>query len=280
MLGCCKEDISVVNTVSTPRVGNRILLVGINKYPGAPLAGCVNDVTDMANYLVDVRKLDARDICILTDERAGTDAILEQLTWLAETPSGKMAYFHYSGHGAQVPGHGEEDGMSEVICPVNFDWSPARMITDKDFVSIFEHMSPGVIFNWASDSCHSGDLSRELRKDGTKVTPRRMPAPHDIAWHIERNRGRVRTLRETLARTILNVGYVSGCQADQTSADAFIDGRPCGAFTHFYLKHLKSEPETTPLNKLGELVSGDLAANDYEQRPSVEGARAKMPFLK
>ena len=278
MFSCCKKD-PVEEQVITQRTGNRILLVGINKYQNAPLAGCINDVTDMANYLVDVRKIDARDICILTDERAGTDAILEKLTWLADTPPGKLAYFHYSGHGAQVPAHGEEDGMSEVICPVNFDWSPSRMITDKDFVSIFKKMDPGVIFNWASDSCHSGDLSRDLRADGTKAIPRRMPVPADIAWHMHRNRGNVRSLRDSMARAELNVGFISGCKSDQTSADAFIEGRSCGAFTHFYLKHLKSEPETTPLDKLGQIVSMDLAAHFYGQEPQVEGARAKKPFL-
>jgi hypothetical protein len=32
---------------------DRALLVGINKYPGCPLYGYVNDITDMANFLKD-----------------------------------------------------------------------------------------------------------------------------------------------------------------------------------------------------------------------------------
>jgi hypothetical protein len=49
---------------------NRALLVGINSYPGAPLNGCVNDVTDMANFLVDNCNFTMSDIRLLTDARA------------------------------------------------------------------------------------------------------------------------------------------------------------------------------------------------------------------
>ena len=31
---------------------NRALLVGINKYPSSPLNGCINDIQDMADFLV------------------------------------------------------------------------------------------------------------------------------------------------------------------------------------------------------------------------------------
>lgn len=274
---CCKKNDP--SPVVLPREGNRILLVGINTYRDAPLKGCVNDVTDMANYLTDTRGIDPRDICLITDARATTTAIMDKLVWLSETSPGNLAYFHYSGHGTQVPSYDEEDGMNEAICPVDFDWSPSRMITDKDFVEIFRTMSSGVIFNWASDSCHSGDLSREIEKEGQKSTPRRMPLPADIAWRIDKTRSRGRTFVRSIRQSELNVGYISGCGPDQTSADAYIGGRYCGAFTYFYLKNLKSEPLTTPLDKLAEVISSGLASSYYEQRPQAEGLRAKKPFL-
>ncbi|MFH1476981.1 MAG: caspase family protein [Verrucomicrobiota bacterium] len=51
---------------------NRALLVGINAYPDAPLRGCVNDVTDMANFLVARRGFAQADIRLLSDRRATT----------------------------------------------------------------------------------------------------------------------------------------------------------------------------------------------------------------
>ena len=51
---------------------DRALLVGINAYPGAPLAGCLNDVTDMATFLTSKSGFAADSIRLLTDSRATT----------------------------------------------------------------------------------------------------------------------------------------------------------------------------------------------------------------
>ena len=62
---------------------NRGLLVGINAYPnGNELNGCVNDVTDMADFLVSHRDFKEEDIRLVTDDRATTQAIKDRLQWL------------------------------------------------------------------------------------------------------------------------------------------------------------------------------------------------------
>ncbi|HEY3116002.1 MAG TPA: caspase family protein, partial [Chloroflexota bacterium] len=61
---------------------NRALLVGINAYPGAPLNGCVNDVTDMASFLVKPCGFAMGDIRLVTDSRATKTAIVDRLGWL------------------------------------------------------------------------------------------------------------------------------------------------------------------------------------------------------
>jgi hypothetical protein len=49
---------------------NRAFLVGINAYPGNSLNGCVNDITDMAQFLVERCGFQHADIRLLTDGRA------------------------------------------------------------------------------------------------------------------------------------------------------------------------------------------------------------------
>ena len=65
-------------------MANRALLVGINAYPGQPLNGCVNDVNDMAQFLVDRCGFSTDDIRLLVDDRATTDGIKERLAWLVQ----------------------------------------------------------------------------------------------------------------------------------------------------------------------------------------------------
>ena len=62
---------------------NRALLVGINKYPGAELNGCINDVEDMAQFLVKKHLFKEQEIRLLhgvDGKRAnGIDAQLIEL---------------------------------------------------------------------------------------------------------------------------------------------------------------------------------------------------------
>ena len=165
---------------------NRALLVGINSYPGNELNGCVNDVTDMADFLVSHVGFDEADIRLVTDDRATTQAIQERLNWLTQgVQAGDRIFFHYSGHGAQFPIR-DQDGkvtrVDECICPVDFDWTEAHTIRDKEFNKLFSHVKEGVVFTWVSDSCFSGDLARAFLPAKRKI--KAMPMPADIAWRL------------------------------------------------------------------------------------------------
>jgi len=259
---------------------NRALLVGINAYPGCPLAGCVNDVQHMAEFLVSAHGFQESDIRLLTDARATTGAILDRLAWLVGgVQAGDRILFHYSGHGATFAGRnaaGEVDGVDDVICPVDFDWSPERMIADFQFVRIFEAMPPGVLFNWISDSCHSGHLDRQM--PAPVIRPRAFPVPADMAWRVRTARARGLAPRGIVGE-LLDVGFVSGCSSDQTSADTWIDGEAQGALTGYLLKQLKVLPSESPLKEIVAVTAAALNRDGYDQVPQADGARAGMPFL-
>lgn len=287
-------------------MSRKALLVGINAYPTMPLAGCVNDVAKMANLLMQNYGFSSADICILTDKQATTENILAKLNWLVEgAKAGDMLVFHYSGHGAQAPtgDQSEPDGLAEVVCPVDFNWSAKFMITDKQFVQIFSRIPSGVIFNWASDSCHSGDLGREVMlapkkirlkyspmslwdklwgkvcfwKKPQVVTAKTMRPPVHVMLAIGKAKAKGFAVKG-IVNGQLDVGFVSGCKSNQTSADAYIDGQPCGALTYYFVKQLKANP-TLPLSQLVVNINKDLAANGYSQQPLAEGARASRPWL-
>ena len=264
---------------------NRALLVGINKYP-APndLNGCVNDVNDMAKFLVSHCKFRASDIRMITDARATAKNILDRIGWLLTgIKKGDRILFHYSGHGAQVAtrnAQGEADRFDEVICPVNFDFDDtSTMIRDKDFVRLFSSIPQGVEFIWVSDSCFSGGLTKgfmAMPKNVNSFKIKTIPIPADIAW---RNRtaeeDKVTPLTMKGAAKQLNVALISGCTETQESADAEFHNRFNGALTFYLLDKLKTAAGLK--SKLAELVKNvvkELKQDGFEQTPELLGSKA------
>ena len=82
----------------------------------------------------------------------------------------------------------------------------------------------------------------------------------------------------------MDVGFVSGCRSDQTSADTEVvtpggELRPVGALTHYLLETLRSKPKKTKLKDLVKITRQRLARLGYTQRPQAEGRRINKPFL-
>jgi hypothetical protein len=264
---------------------NRGLLVGINTYPGNELHGCVNDVTDMADFLVSHSDFNEEDIRLITDDRATASAIRERLQWLVkDAGAGDRIVFHYSGHGAQFPirdANGKVSHVEECICPVDFDWTEEHAIRDKEFHALFSKVPEGVEFTWVSDSCFSGDLARAFSPPTRRI--KSMPMPADIAWRLRtaETRGARRMSFEHVLKDF-NVVLTSGCSQRETSADAEIDGRFNGAMTYYLLETL-SAPNglTQSLENAVARLRAALHQNGYSQHPQLQGSGAlmKQPFL-
>ena len=196
---------------------------------------------------------------------------------------GDCGVYHFSGHGTYVPTRNkaaEPDGLLEVSCPWDFNWSRQRMITDKQYVQMFKRLKKGVKFLWVSDSCHSGDLTRGI---GTvEIVPRFMPPPVDIEWDIrgiQEECENVDVEERIMIRNKLGVQFISGCKSNQTSADAVFNGRWNGALTYFLLKRMKTMPKDATVEKIVNNVRTDLKRSGYWQIPQAEGAYAHCPLF-
>lgn len=265
---------------------DKALLVGINKYPGAPLRGCVNDVTDAAKLITDKTGIgfDPKNVRLLTDARATTAAIKERLQWLVTgLKPGDRILFWYSGHGAQVASRaksGEVDGLDEVICPVDFDWSDAHLIKDKQFHQFFGSVPEGVKAFWVSDSCHSGDLTRDAGGLGGRLS-RAMPMPEDIQWRNDVAKDAGMKPKALGPQDLPNIVLISGCQSNQTSADATFAKRANGALSYYLLRELKERPAQGMSDTITK-VRQALVKNRFSQVPQLEGPAPLLtkPFLK
>lgn len=266
-------------------MARRALLVGINDYKGvSDLNGCVNDVLDMHFTIRSVFNFATNEIRVLTDTRATKAGILHRLEWLVSgAKAGDFLIFHFSGHGSQVRDRdGDEltDHLDELICPHDMDWD-GTFITDDDLNAIFQRVPEGALLEVFLDCCHSGTGLKEMG-----FTPpfelaaehptlnRYLPPPTDIFLRFSGEEDELvqkRFVDGAKKRDMKHHILWAGCMANQTSADAFIDGRYHGAFTYYFCTHLRRKPDT-PRKDLLKKVRASLRHGGFSQVPQLETA--------
>jgi metacaspase-1 len=232
----------------------RALLFGINKYGGGnDLQGCINDIDDVGKKLnkefpdfIVVKYKDSQVTCS-TFYNAIKDAISVLRT-------GDVLYLHYSGHGTQIPSHQEINGYHEAL--YLFD---GPFIDDQ--IQSLQALTPdGAMVIAKFDSCFSGDLLRELNPRYKKNRFYPMPGVEV--------RKKVVTRFARHKKTILKWVVFSGCSEEQTSADAYFNGRFNGAFTYF--DNLSYDSKSIYTEELKELHKY-LPSSEYEQNPTLDG---------
>jgi hypothetical protein len=142
-----------------------------------------------------------------------------------------------------------------------------------------------VKFNWLSDSCHSGDLDREIAppmkrlEAGIKILGYRFfPVPADIAWGQRAAREKQLSSMKAIVQGKLDVGFVGGCQSNQKSIDGSFNNRPNGAFTYFFLRTMKGMLDR-PLDQAVSSIGEALKKARFNQVPFIDGTRVNVPFL-
>ena len=265
------------------KMARKALLVGINDYKGvSDLNGCVNDVLDMHFSLRSLFNFQSREIRVLTDSRATKDNIISRLKWLVkDAKSGDFLVFHFSGHGSQIRdrnGDELEDHLDELICPYDMNWD-GIFITDDELNDIFKGPPEGVLLEVFLDCCHSGTGLKEM---GLVPPPelaaehptlnRYLPPPADIFLRFSGeedemgSRGFMKGFGER--RTKDHILW-AGCMANQTSADAYINGRYHGAFTYYLNVHLRRDPRVSR-TELIRKVRTSLRHGGFSQIPQLE----------
>ena len=234
----------------------RALLVGIN-YRGtrSELNGCINDVTQVKEFLVK-KGYKEKHITVLTDDtdiKPTRANILKHFLELILSGD-KTLYFHYSGHGGSITDYSgdEEDGRDETLCPI--DYHDNGVIIDDEFRGLLPCLGEKQTLTVVLDCCHSG-------------------SGMDLKWNLyERFGGKQLALVPDThyADTRGQVIMLSGCRDEQTSADAYIEGKFQGAMTFAFLK---CYPKSKSYEQLIRNIRSLLRKEKYNQVPSMAAGR-------
>ena len=118
---------------------------------------------------------------------------------------------------------------------------------------------PGVPVVFFSDSCFSGSNTRHIETSKPKFI-----RTHDVRGNVKK--------RFLKPNTIGNWIAISGCREDQTSADAYINGKYNGAASYAAM----TSPKDVTWKEWVAIANAWLETHGFEQRMTIEGNEELM----
>jgi len=249
----------------------KALLIGINYYdtPQAELKGCINDVVNMRNMLIDAYGYEPQHITVLRDDalnvvdKPTTSNIMKQLSRIvAESASLAEIWIHYSGHGSQIrdTNGDESDRKDEVIVPS--DYAQAGVISDDMIFKIIKQSKCPTMLLF--DSCNSGTVC-------------------DLMWNFNV----IDTTRVSVAKTNNtsinnpNIYCFSGCRDEQTSADIYnlASQQSGGAMTIAVMECLRMNRHIVDIKTLYIDVVAFMKQSELTQIPQLSSS-SQVPTYK
>ncbi|KAL5596919.1 hypothetical protein BROUX41_006405 [Berkeleyomyces rouxiae] len=283
----------------------KALLIGINYFgTEAELRGCINDVHNVSNFIMQNHGYKREDMVILTDDKTNDPMsmptranIIKAMKWLvAGAEPNDALFFHYSGHGGQAADTDgdEEDGHDETIYPVDFQ-SAGHLVDDEIHQYLVTPLKAGVRLTAIVDACHSGsvlDLPYIYSTKGVIKEPNLAKeagegllsafkaysrndmsgvATEVFGFFKKATKGDDAYKKTIKTKTSpADVVMWSGSKDDQTSADATINSKATGAMSWAFISAMNSNSNQTYLQLLNNVR--DLLEQKYSQRPQLSSS--------
>ena len=276
----------------------RALLIGVHKYQHGPDSvfsdlNTESDVAAVRQVLMARFGFAAGDILTLTTGPETTrESILKAMQDFLLTPTepGDIVYFHYSGHGSQVPDPKDPSGVDETLVPSDWTQNGANDIRDKEMRQIIGQIQakrPGSL-TLTFDSCHSGTITRGGRMLVRGVSFEKRygrPAPtFPVSPTAEKTRGGRMLVRggafggllpAPQAASTPNFVVISACRDDQSAVETEDENHvPMGRLTYLLCGALRDAGPQTTYQDLFERIDSLMHQNysDTRQDPQIEGS--------
>jgi pimeloyl-ACP methyl ester carboxylesterase len=281
------------------------LLVGITDYP-APvpkLAGCVNDIDAIEDYLNNRIDTDQYQLNIQRLSTNGRDILPTRKAVIAgfqnhlyQAKEGDVVLFYFSGHGSQEPASQDFDGlepdrMNETLVCLDSrteDWD----LADKELAYLIHKISQQNPHHIVIilDSCHSGSGTRDtFPKQGVRQSPadRRIRSINQGDYIFSRTEwdtfrgsttpptpeeGDPNFLKNNSGWTLPYGRHVllSACEDRQLATENNIDGQQRGAFSYFLLDTLTKANGQLSYRELFKRTRSLVRTRIKDQTPQLE----------
>lgn len=243
------------------------LLIGSNylNTPDARLYGCINDIINIKNMLIDAYDYNGSNMIVLRDDKKNmlptrSNIITNLTNVINESANYEELWIHYSGHGSRIIdiNNDETDGYDEAIIPSDF--KTEGIIVDDDFFDIIKNSKCRTII--VMDCCNSGSIC-------------------DLQWTFENNETTfdkfVNPSREIIQNP--NIFLISGCKDDQYSNDIYDteNNESCGALTSTFIKCLRNSKHNIGLFTLYDNICNELINTGYLNQLPILSSSSEYP---
>jgi hypothetical protein len=263
----------------------KALLIGINYFgTDSELNGCINDVHNMAQFLVERYGFTPDQMVVLTDDQTNPagqptrENILTAMKWLVDgAKQGDDLFLSYSGHGGSEEDEDgdEDDGNDETMCPVDYEEN-GQIVDDEIHEVCVKPLPAGCRLTALFDCCHSGsimDLPYLYSPKGVISEPNFMKNAGEDLIKLGQQLKKGNTEGADTQRLLAAISQANGqgdavkaaktspadvicftgCMDSQTSADATIQDQAQGALTYAFKNALLKEPNQSFLELLNNL---------------------------
>jgi len=232
-------------------MNKKALLIGINYEDHPPsLRGCINDIINMRNMLIDAYDFDPENIIMLRDDDpyrfimpTRENILYETNKIISESENLEELWFHFSGHGSKL-----KNETRESILPMDYKISDG--IYDTELHELIQQIKCKTMMIF--DCCHSGticNLPIQIEYDNTAYDNIK------VQQYVSHNSHH-------------QIYVFSSCKEEQTSVDTknFMDQR-VGAFTNAFIECLRKSHHNTDILTLYKNICISLIENGYTQTP-------------
>jgi len=242
------------------------LLIGSNyiNTPKVRLNGCINDIINVKNMLIDAYDYSNSNIIMLRDDKLNLlptrNNIINNLTKIInESGNYEEIWIHYSGHGCQVVDYNNDeiDGKDEVIVPCDFQTE--GFITDDLIFNIIKNTKCRTII--VVDSCNSGTVC-------------------DLQWNFEKKENTlIKYMNPNHTIINSNIFMISGCKDQQQSNDIYDNesNESCGLLTSTFIKCLRDSNHNINLLTLYNNICNEIMAKGFINQVPTLSSSSERP---